>query len=86
MQILQAFVTVDPVMEAPKNRVAELMASKGVNHRDLAVELDVTEHTSRRLEKSIPAKYIPALVAYFDCSSDHLLGLDREPATGKAAA
>jgi plasmid maintenance system antidote protein VapI len=71
----------------PENRIAELMEEKGLRLRDLAVELDVTEHTARRLQKRISAKYIPALVTLFGCTSDHLLGLDREPAqTGKAAA
>lgn len=67
------------MVKESENRVAELMKERGVSLRDLAVELDVTEDTARRLEKRIPTKYLAALVAFFDCTSDHLLGLDRQP-------
>lgn len=72
------------MVEEPENRFAELLKEKGASLRDVAVELDVTEHTARRLHEGIPAKYIPALVSFFDCTSDHLLGLDRDDT--KAAA
>lgn len=36
-------------------------------------------------EVEIPADLLRPLTEKFDCSVEHLLGWDREPATGKAA-
>lgn len=76
--------------EHPDNRLAELMDAQGIAARDLAVRLDVTEDTIRRLRRpaaALPSKYLPTLVDLLGVTSDHLLGLDREssPTTGVGA-
>jgi DNA-binding Xre family transcriptional regulator len=76
------------MMKPSNNRLAELREDRGVSRRDLAVALDVTEESIRRMERPgelIPAKYIGTLVRHLDCTADHLLGLDRQPSTGAAA-
>lgn len=76
---------IDPV----KNRLAELMQRQGLGRRDLAVELDVSEDTIRRMQvpdNDIPSKYLPTLAHLLEATTDELIGLDRERATQKAAA
>jgi plasmid maintenance system antidote protein VapI len=71
------------------NRLAELMEAAEVSRLDLAVELGVTEDTIRRIADPtalIPSKYIRGLTVRFGVTADHLLGLDREPATTTAEA
>jgi DNA-binding Xre family transcriptional regulator len=76
------------MVNPPKNRLAELMATKEVSRRDLAVDLDVTEDTIRRFEENrggpIPSKYIPTLTRRLETETDHLMGWDRTE-TGAAA-
>ncbi|HET7455408.1 MAG TPA: helix-turn-helix transcriptional regulator [Solirubrobacterales bacterium] len=63
------------------NRVKELLESSGKSRLDLALALGVSEDTARRLERPgelIPSKYIGPMVAFFDVTADHLLGLDQE--------
>jgi transcriptional regulator with XRE-family HTH domain len=83
LQKLQADVTVAdvPGTATPHNRVKELLEATGKSRLDLALYLQVTEDTARRLERPedlIPSKYIAPLVAWFGVTSDHLLGLDRD--------
>jgi transcriptional regulator with XRE-family HTH domain len=76
------------MIETPPNRLEELRKAAGLERRDLAVALDVTEDTVRRLEKPeelIPSKYIAPLMQLLGVTSDRLLGLDCVPAAGKAA-
>jgi plasmid maintenance system antidote protein VapI len=74
--------------ERPDNRLAELMDAQGIAARDLAVRLDVTEDTIKRLRRpsaALPSKYLPTLVDLLGATSDQLLGLDREPVTTEVA-
>jgi len=64
-----------------RHRVKELLEGSGKNCRDLAVYLDVSEDTSRRLlrpDQLVPSKYIAPLTEFFDVTADYLLGLDRD--------
>ncbi|HYJ21070.1 MAG TPA: helix-turn-helix transcriptional regulator [Solirubrobacterales bacterium] len=76
-------------MSKSENRLRVLREGAGLERRDLAVALDVTEDTIRRLENpatEIPSKYIPTLAGLVEATERHLMGWDRQPLeTGKAA-
>lgn len=78
-------------MRALQNRLQEIRetADPPMSRAALADFLGISEIQVRRLEEQkllIPTKYLGALTQRFGVSSDHLLGLDREPIeTGKAA-
>ncbi len=70
------------MIKRPDNRLAEVMREKSISRRDIAVALDVSEDTVRRLEKpdtAISSKYLPALAPLLGVTTDYLLGLDRQP-------
>lgn len=73
------------------NRLKELREAAGLHLVEVAAACKVSERTARRWENrelDIPIGALPALKVLFGgVTSDHLLGLDREPTeTGKAAA
>lgn len=75
--------------EFPHNRVKELRQSADpkVEMYDLAAFLRCSTSTINRLEAGhIPSKYIGPLTEKFAVTADHLLGLDRIPATTGEAA
>jgi transcriptional regulator with XRE-family HTH domain len=76
------------MLSSSDNRLAEVRKATGKSRRDLAVLLDVTEDTIRRFEENrggpIPSKYIPTLAALLGCTTDYLMGWDRD--TAEAAA
>ena len=70
-----------------KNRLQEVRESAEVKRQELAVELGVDPSTVYRWETGeIPTSYIGVLTKRFTVTSDHLLGLDRIPATTGEAA
>jgi transcriptional regulator with XRE-family HTH domain len=74
----------------PLNRLAELREAMGMSRAGLADLVGVGEHQVRRWEAGellIPTRHLVALADHFDVTTDHLLGLDREPTepVGKAA-
>lgn len=77
------------MIEMPPNRLREFREKKGLARRDLAVAIDVTEDTIRRLEENrggpIPSKYIPTLAALLETTPEHLMGWDRNSSMEAAA-
>lgn len=70
-----------------KNRLQELREEHAVKRHELAVELGVDPSTVYRWERGeIPTQYLEALTKRFDVTSDHLLGLDRVPASSGEVA
>jgi len=82
------------MIEQPTNRLKELREEKGLERHDVCAHLrecglPASEDTVRRLERGedlIPTKYFAALVELLDCTVDHLLGLDRKPASSGTRA
>jgi len=82
------------MVEQPANRLKELCEAKHLERHDVCAHLrecglPASEDTVRRLERggAIPTKYLPALIALLECTTDRLLGYDRHsPADQKAAA
>lgn len=75
--------------EFPYNRIKDLREAlePKVEVYDLAAHLRCSTSTVSRLEAGhIPSKYIEPLKVRFDVSSDHLLGLDRVPASSGEVA
>lgn len=73
----------------PTNRLTELRESAGISPAALADLVGVAETQVRRWERGdvlIPTKYLASITARLNVSSDHLLGLDREPAATSAEA
>jgi DNA-binding transcriptional regulator YiaG len=71
------------VAKAQGNRLQELReaAEPKLSRAGLADRAGVGEHQVRRWEQNevlIPTRHLPLLTALFGCSSDHLLGLDRD--------
>jgi transcriptional regulator with XRE-family HTH domain len=74
---------------APINRLTDLREEAEMSPAALADLVGVGETQVRRWEKGdalIPTKHLAVITARFDVSADHLLGLDREPATTAKAA
>ncbi len=74
----------------PGNRLQPLREAAEISRAGLADHVGVGEHQVRRWEANevlIPTKYLAALTELLDCTVEHLMGWDREPAeSGKAAA
>jgi transcriptional regulator with XRE-family HTH domain len=71
------------------NRLADLRRSREMSIAELAVLCDVGHRTVERWERGetgIPDDQKRLLCQHFEVSADHLLGWDRQPETGKAAA
>ncbi|HEX5591997.1 MAG TPA: helix-turn-helix transcriptional regulator [Solirubrobacterales bacterium] len=70
-----------------KNRLKELCEQHELKRHHLAVELEVDPSTVYRWEQGeIPTQYIAPLTKRFGVTSDHLLGLDRIPASTSGGA
>jgi ribosome-binding protein aMBF1 (putative translation factor) len=71
------------------NRLRELREAADLGRTELALALEVSEDTIRRLEDPtavIPSKYIPTLARLVKADERHLMGWDRIPAgTGEVA-
>jgi DNA-binding transcriptional regulator YiaG len=80
------------MLEAPTNRLKEIResAEPKIELYDIAHCLRVSTDTVRRWDDNklaIPSKYLATLIDLLGCTSDHLLGLDRQSTeTPKAAA
>jgi transcriptional regulator with XRE-family HTH domain len=76
-------------MSESQNRLAELREAREWHRSKVAGAFNVGERTVQRWENGetpVPSDLIPALAKLFGVSTDHLMGWDREPVTGKAAA
>lgn len=72
------------MLETPCNRLKEIResAEPKIELYDIAHCLRVSTDTVRRWDDNklaIPSKYLASLVDLLGCTSDHLLGLDRQP-------
>lgn len=70
------------ILSKVPERLKELMFDKGINAPKLAEDLDMGSNTITRYLQGIrmPNYYtLLALVDYFHCSADFLLGLDEQP-------
>jgi DNA-binding XRE family transcriptional regulator len=76
-------------MSKSENRLKALREEAELERRDLAVALDVTEDTIRRLENpatEIPSKYIPTLAALVEATERHLMGWDHSDSPAQEAS
>jgi transcriptional regulator with XRE-family HTH domain len=68
----------------PMNRLTELREVADLSPAGLADLVGVGETQVRRWESGdalIPTKHLPVITKRLNVTADHLLGLDREPAT-----
>lgn len=75
-------------MSKSGNRLAELREARDWHRTVVAATFNVGERTVYRWEieeTPVPSDLIPALAQLFNVTPEHLMGWDREPATGKAA-
>jgi transcriptional regulator with XRE-family HTH domain len=71
------------------NRLREIREQRGLERYDISAELRVGDDSIRLWEDNkrlIPTKHIAPLARFLDVTPEYLMGWDREPATGKAAA